>query len=260
MPEILVKQDGAIARVLISYPERHNALTNEMMLALPRVLDALGRDAATRVIVISGATDKAFAAGGDISEFATLRTSRADEDQYIANTNRALLAPAHCAKPVIASIRGFCMGGGLLLAAACDLRIVADDAQFRMPAARLGVGYPAAGIERFIALIGAANTTDLFISARKFGADEALRMGFANRVVAAADLEREVDAYCAAVAENAPLTIAAARATIREALKQPAQRDAAGLKNTIDACWGSHDYNEGRLAFMEKRSPRFVGR
>ena len=152
------------------------------------------------------------------------------------------------------------MGGGLQLAAACDLRIVADDAVFRMPAARLGVGYPAAGIERFIALIGASNTTDLFISARKFGADEALRMGFANRVVAPADLEREVAAYCAAVADNAPLTIAAARATIREALKGPAERDAAALKSSIDACWGSHDYNEGRQAFMEKRTARFLGR
>lgn len=260
MPEILVRQSGPIAWVIISYPERHNALTYDMLLEMPRVFDALGKDDATRVIVVSGATDAAFAAGGDISEFESRRANRADEDKYIANTNRALLAPLQCAKPVVASIRGFCMGGGLQLAAACDLRIVADDAVFRMPAARLGVGYPFEGIECFVNLIGASNTTDLFISARKFGADEALRMGFANRVVAAADLDREVEAYCAAVAENAPLTIAATRASVREALKDPGSRDMAGLKKTIGACWGSHDYNEGRLAFMEKRKARFLGR
>ena len=260
MPEIRVSHEGPIARVIISYPERHNALTYAMLLQLARVFEELGNDPATRVIVVCGATKEAFAAGGDISEFKALRASRADEDRYIADTNRALLAPANCAKPVIASIRGFCMGGGLQLAVACDIRIVADDAVFRMPAARLGVGYPAEGIERFIAVIGASNTIDLFISARKFGAEEALRMGFANRVVAASDLDREVAAYCAQVAENAPLTIAATRATVREALKDPAKRDAAGLKSTIDACWGSHDYNEGRLAFLEKRKAQFLGR
>jgi len=260
MPEILVSHDGPIARVAISHPERRNALTYDMMLALPRVLDDLGNDADTRVIVITGATPEAFAAGGDISEFKTLRESREDEDRYIGATNRALLAPAACAKPVVASIRGFCMGGGLQLAVACDLRFVADDAVFRMPAARLGVGYPAAGIERFVAVIGAANTTDLFISARQFGAAEALRMGFADRVVAAADLEAEVDAYCRAVAENAPLTIAAARAAVREAIADPARRDPAGVTRAVDACWGSHDYHEGRNAFLEKRKPRFLGR
>ena len=260
MPEILVSHEGTVARVIISYPERHNALTHSMMQQMPGIFDELGRDPHTRVIVVTGATREAFAAGGDISEFESKRSNRADEDRYIADTNRALLAPATCAKPVIASIRGFCMGGGLQLAVACDIRIVADDAVFRMPAARLGVGYPPAGIERFIAVIGASNTIDLFIAARKFDAQEALRMGFANRVVPAADLDGEVAEYCAAVADNAPLTIAAARATVREAIKSPSERDAAGLKATIDACWGSHDYNEGRLAFMEKRRPKFLGR
>jgi enoyl-CoA hydratase/carnithine racemase len=259
MPELLVRRSGLLARLVISHPERHNALTYEMLLELPRVLEALSNDASVRVVVLCGAGDKAFAAGGDISQFEALRGNRADEDKYMSDTNRALLAPIQCDKPVIASIRGFCMGGGLQLAAACDLRIAADDAVFRMPAARLGVGYPFEGIQRFVDLIGGSNTADLFMSARKFGAEEALRMGFVNRVVAAADLDREVEAYCAAVAENAPLTIAAARAAIREALKLPG-RDMAALKNKIDACWGSHDYNEGRVAFLEKRKAQFEGR
>lgn len=260
MPEILVRRSGPLARVIISHPERHNALTYEMLLELPRVFEALSNDASVRVVLICGAGDKAFAAGGDISQFEGLRGNRADEDKYMSDTTRALLAPVQCDRPVIASIRGFCMGGGLQLAAACDLRIAADDAVFRMPAARLGVGYPFEGIQRFVDVIGASNTADLFMSARKFGAEEARRMGLVNRVVAAADLDREVEAYCGAVAENAPLTIAAARAAIREALKAPPGRDMAALKSKIDACWGSHDYNEGRLAFLEKRKAQFVGR
>ncbi|MFM9887391.1 MAG: enoyl-CoA hydratase [Burkholderiales bacterium] len=260
MPEILVGPSGPIARVIISHPERHNALTYEMLLALSRVFAALDDDATTRVVVISGAIDKSFAAGADISQFEALRGNRAAEEKYMSDTDRALLAPMRCKRPVIASIRGYCIGGGLQLAAACDLRIAADDAVFQMPAARLGVGYSFDGIERYVDLIGASNTADLFISARKFGAKEALRMGFVNRVVAAADLDREVDAYCGAVADNAPLTVAAAKAAISEVLKDPARRDMAALQSKIDACWGSHDYHEGRLAFMEKRKARFAGR
>ena len=260
MPAILVRRNGALMRVIMSHPERHNALTYEMILELPRVFEALSNDSSVRVVVICGAEDKAFSAGADISQFEALRGIRADEDKYISDTNRALFAPMQCDRPVIASIRGFCMGGGLQLAAACDIRIAADDAVFRMPAALLGVGYSFAGIERFVDLIGASNTADVFMSARKFGAEEAFRMGFVNRVVPASDLDREVETYVGAVAENAPLTIAAAKSTIGEALKDPARRDMVALKSKIDACWGSHDYNEGRLAFLEKRKAQFVGR
>ncbi len=260
MPQIQVSHDGWIARVAIFNPDRRNSLTYDMMLALSKVLDELGRDKGTRVIVVTGGTPEAFTAGGDISEFDTLRASRDDETRYIDITTRALLSPAICAKPVIACVRGFCMGGGMQLAAACDLRFVADDAVFRMPAARLGVGYPAAGIERFVAVLGAANTTDIFISARTFGADEAYRLGFANRVVPADVIEQTVAEYCKKVAENAPLTIAAARAAVREAVSNPVRRDAAAAQRVIDACWGSDDYHEGRRAFLEKRHPGFIGR
>ena len=140
------------------------------------------------------------------------------------------------------------------------MRIAADNAVFRMPAARLGLGYQFAGIRRFVDLIGAANTADIFFSARNFDAADALRMGFVSRVLRPADLEREVAVYCDMIAENAPLTISAAKAAIFQANKDPEARDLAGLQRMVDACFASEDYAEGRAAFAEKRKPIFRGR
>jgi enoyl-CoA hydratase/carnithine racemase len=161
---------------------------------------------------------------------------------------------------VIAKIRGICIGGGLGFAAACDIRICSDDAVFRMPAARLGLGYSTSGVRRFMNVIGAANTADIFFSARKFDAAEALRMGFVSRVCTAATLDSEVSALCAMIAGNAPLTIAAAKYSIQQALKDPAERDVAAAMRLVEACFASDDHKEGRRAFMEKRTPAFVGK
>jgi enoyl-CoA hydratase len=259
MPEILVERAGSVARVVISHRERRNAMTHEMFVAISRVFDELSSDPVTRVIVLTG-DGATFTAGGDISQFNDLRTEKRDDQTFIAAVDLALTAPTRCNKPVIASIRGICMGGGLELAAGCDIRIAADDAVFRMPAARLGAGYRFEGIQRFVALIGASNTADLFFSARKFDAHEAMHLNFVNRIVAGPDLDEVVQSYCELVADNAPLTIGAAKAAIREALNDPAKRDTTALQTRIDACFGSHDQREGRLAFMEKRKPRFLGR
>jgi len=146
------------------------------------------------------------------------------------------------------------------LAAACDFRFAADDAVFRMPAARLGLGYNYPGIKRFVELIGPANTADIFFSARKFNALDAQRMGFLNRMVPAAQLDQELSAFLTMVAENAPLTMAEVKFGIRQAMASDAERDLEGLNRMIDACFASEDYKEGRTAFMEKRTPAFKGR
>jgi len=211
------------------------------------------------VIVLAGDGEKAFVSGADISQFGQNRSSADAQAQYNSAVDAAYWSPVRCAKPVIAAIRGICMGGGLGLASSCDIRIAADDATFRMPAARLGLGYGFDGLRRFVALLGAQVTSDLFFSARKFGADEALAMRFVARVVPAAALHAEVQAYASLIAENAPLTVAAAKRAIVESLKDPAERNMEALGEAIDACYASEDYKEGRNAFMEKRPPRFRG-
>ena len=166
----------------------------------------------------------------------------------------------NCGKPVVARIRGICIGGGLGFAAACDLRICSEDSIFRMPAARLGLGYSPAGVRRFMNVLGAANTTDIFMSARKFDAKEALRMGFVSKVVKVEELEKAVADYCKMVGENAPLTVAAAKFAVQQWQKSEPERNLTQAMKMVEACFASEDHKEGRKAFMEKRTPAFHGK
>jgi len=260
VPEVLVRREGAVATLVFSNPAKRNALDFDMWRAIPRLVEELDRDPEVRVIVYTGEGERAFVAGADISRFEANRAVPGATERFNEAVESAYLAAGACSKPVIAKIRGVCMGGGLGLAAGCDLRIASDDAVFRMPAARLGLSYGYRGLKRFIDLIGAANSADIFFSARRFGAAEALALGFVQRVAPAADLDREVAAYCALLAENAPLTLAAAKRCIAEALKDPADRDMARAEAAHRACFASEDYLEGSRAFMEKRAPEFKGR
>jgi len=227
---------------------------------VPKVFAELDANPAVRVIVCAGDGDKAFISGADISQFEKLRGTVEAQVEYNRAVENAYVAPMNCSKPVVARVRGICIGGGLGFAAACDLRICAEDAVFRMPAARLGLGYSPAGVRRFMNVIGAANTIDIFMSARKFGAAEALRMGFVSQVVPVAALEKTVADYCRMVAENAPLTVAAAKYAVQQWLKDGKDRDLAKAMKMVEACFASEDHKEGRKAFMEKRTPEFKGK
>lgn len=260
MAELITRRENAVGWVIFSNPGKFNAVSHDMWTALPGAIAAFDADPEVRMIVIAGDGDKAFISGADISQFEKACGSAEAQAVYNQAVVDAYEAPVRCSKPVLAKIRGVCMGGGLGLAAACDVRIAADDAAFRMPAARLGLGYNFTGITRFVQLLGAANTADIFFSARKFGAAEAFAMGFLNRVVPVADLDREVAAYCELLAENAPLTMAAAKFAIRQTGLDPAARDMAQFSHLLDACFNSEDYREGRRAFMEKRKPKFTGK
>ncbi len=260
MAELITRKENAVGWVIFSNPAKFNAVSHDMWSALPKAIAAFDADPEVRMIVITGDGDKAFISGADISQFEKARGSAEAQAIYNLAVVDAYEAPVNCSKPVVAKIRGICMGGGLGLAAACDVRIASDDAVFRMPAARLGLGYNFTGITRFVQLLGAANTSDIFFSARKFGAVDALAMGFVNRVVAVADLDREVEAYCALLAENAPLTMAAAKFAIRQAGLDQAGRKLEQLERMLEVCFNSEDYREGRRAFMEKRKPKFTGK
>ena len=256
---IIGRRDGAVGRLVVNQPDKRNAVSLDMWQAAGTVLEDLASDDAVRVVVVAGAGGQAFVSGADISRFEEERASAGAVAQYDEVTTRVFDRLATLGKPTIAQIQGSCVGGGVGLAACCDLRICNASARFGIPAARLGVGYGYGGIKRLVDLIGPAFTKDVFFTARLFSADEALQMGLVNRVVPDDEIETYVADYAATIGDNAPLTIAAVKAIVGEALKDPRARDLALCERLVDACNASRDYVEGRRAFMEKRRPRFVG-
>lgn len=258
--KLLVEVQAGVARVTFNNPAKHNALSVEMRSALPGVVEALQDDPDVRVIVLTGAGDRAFASGADISEFGERRTSADARAAYDSASAAAAQAWEAVDKPIVAMIRGYCIGGGLLTALQADIRIAAEGSEFGVPAARLGLGYPYEGVRALLDLVGPAWTSEILFSARRFSADEALRIGLVNRVVPAERLEAEVTGLAQAICGNAPLTVAASKVAIREARRDADRRDLARVAELAEACFRSEDYLEGQRAFREKRPPRFTGR
>ena len=260
MGELLIEKKGAVGIITFSNPNKMNAMSVQMWTDLPKAIQAFDADPAVRVIVLVGQGDKAFVSGADISQFDQLRSSAQGQEAYEVAVSASMDAPVNCSKPVIAKIRGFCVGGGLGLAAACDIRLCSADATFRMPAARLGLGYGHEGIKRFTDILGLANATDIFVTARRFDAPDALRMGFVSRVCAASELDAVVDTYTTNISENAPLTVAASKYNIRQVCAHPDDQDIEGAVAMVLKCFASEDFREGRAAFLEKRPAQFKGR
>jgi enoyl-CoA hydratase/carnithine racemase len=256
--DLLGATDG-VAWIVLRNPARHNALRLEMWQAIPDVVAAVNADAAVRVCVIRGHGTEAFASGADISEFEQHRKDAASAEAYEQVTNRAFVALLDLQKPLIAMIHGFCMGGGLAVSLCADMRIASQDGRFALPAARLGVGYHRAGVERLVHVVGPANAAEIFFAALQYSAEDALRLGLVNRVLPKDDLEGFTRAYATAMAGNAPLTQRAAKRAIRDTLAGSARRDDT-VERMIAACFESKDYAEGVRAFLEKRRPRFTGR
>jgi enoyl-CoA hydratase len=229
-----------------------------MWQAIPQVLEGFANDGAIRAVVLTGAGDKAFVSGADISQFEKERSSADAVAHYDAVGEKAQSALKMFDKPVIAMIRGYCIGGGLNIANLCDLRIASDDARFGIPAAKMGLGYRAASMKHLVDLVGAAYAREIMLTARQFSAEEALRMGLVQKVVPVAELEKTVREYCDMIAANAPLTMRAAKRIIREV--SVAEYDTEACQALVKECFDSEDYREGRRAFMEKRKPVFKGK
>ena len=255
-----MSREAALAWLVFDHPERRNAVSLEMWQAIPALAATLDADPSVRVIGLRGAGDVAFISGADISEFSSTRTG-ANAAQAYEDTNAiAFAALARIGKPVVAAIHGFCVGGGMAVALTADLRIAADDAQLAIPAARLGLGYHASGIEALVRLVGPSVAKEVMFSARRFTAGEALARGLVNEVVPKAQLDTRVLELAAQIAENAPLTLHSVKLVIRELAKDAATRDHAGMRDSIHDCFESADYREGVQAFLDKRKPRFQGK
>lgn len=257
---MIVEVEDGVGWVTFNNPKRRNAVNWAMWQAIPEIFAEMSRRDDVRCVVMKGAGDKSFVAGADISEFKERRTGEEQVKAYNAATAKAYSSIENFDKPLIAMIQGFCIGGGLAVALSADLRIASDDTVYAIPAARLGLGYGYAGVNRLVHLVGPAYAKEIFFTARKFSGEEALRMGLINRLTAVADLEATAREYAGMIAENAPLTIATANMAVGTALQPESERDWDAVEDMVAKCFASDDYKEGQAAFMEKRKPVFQGR
>ncbi len=250
------RSEGAIGWLTINQPERLNAVRYDMWQALPAAVAALEAEPGVRVIVIRGAGEKAFASGADIAEFERERFDAASNHIFTKAVSAATSSLVESPLPVIAMIHGYCIGGGMVIASACDIRIAASNAQFAVPAGKLGLGYELDNYRRLVGLVGPGLAMEFLATARRFTAAETQAAGFLNRVVEPGALAATIADYAAMIATTAPLSLAAAKLAGRAAIDPHLNADAQAA---IDVCFDSSDYKEGRAAFSEKRAPRFRG-
>ncbi|MCH7485629.1 MAG: enoyl-CoA hydratase/isomerase family protein [Proteobacteria bacterium] len=259
---ILVERDGPVATVILNRPEKLNALTKDMWRRLGQVFADLDRDGDLRCVVLRGAGDEAMGVGADISEFEDVRANSKQAAEYGALVHGSLKAIRRCRHPVIALIKGLCVGGALELALVCDLRVCGESSRFGVPVNRLGLVMAYPEIEQLVALVGPAAALEILYEARLFGADEAKDMGLVNRVVADTLVEASVAETAELIRAGAPLVnrwhkkfVYRVQGGARTPEPLSPEEEAEGF-----ACFDTEDFREGRRAFLAKETPAFKGK
>ena len=258
--KLLVEKRGEVGWIVFDQPARKNAINGAMWRGIPPAMARFDADSEVRCVAFRGAGTEAFAAGADISEFAKTRAKRSAVSEYDGLLDKVLHAIQGSPKPSVAMIYGYCMGGGVEIALACDLRYCGQSAQFAIPAAKLGLAYNIEGHKRLVETVGHARAREIMFLGRRYSADEAFGMGLVHAVVADAELGGSVERIMKTLCENAPLAIANSKTIIEEFVKAKGSPNAARMRAAIARCAKSADYQEGRKAFMEKRKPKFTGR
>src|SRR6202171_2676651 len=258
--KILQSVADGVGVITFNNPEKRNAMSLDMWEGLGLALVELRDDADVRVVILVGAGDKAFVSGADISQFEKNRHNAEAAEEYSKRSaaQRALLADYP--KPVIACIRGFCLGGGMQVAMMSDIRIVAEHSQYGIPASKLGIAYGYDGLKNLVSLVGPSWARLLMYTGMRIDSAEAIRIGLVDRVVSDTELWSAAWEIVATISGNAARAIQAAKITIAQVLKDPDRRDMNAIKDIGTACMDSEDFREGRQAFMENRKPQFRGR
>jgi enoyl-CoA hydratase len=258
--KILMSAADGVGVVTFNNPAKRNAMSIEMWDGLGSALIELRDDPDVRVVIMTGAGDKAFMSGADISQFEKNRHNAQASEEYSRRSDATRAVLADYPKPSIACIRGFCLGGGMQMAMAADIRLASDNSQFGIPAAKLGIAYGYNGLNQLVSLVGPSWARLLLYTGMRIDSAEAERIGLVDRVIADAELWNATSEIARTISGNAPLAIKAAKITIAQVLKDPDQRDMKAIKAIGTACMDSEDFREGRRAFMDKRKPNFTGR
>jgi enoyl-CoA hydratase len=258
--KILQSVTDGVGVITFNNPAKRNAMSLDMWEGLGSALIGLRDNDDVRVVIMVGSGDKAFVSGADISQFEKVRHNAAASEEYSkkSEAQRALLA--NYPKPIIACIRGFCLGGGMQVAMAADIRIASDNSQFGIPAAKLGIAYGYDGLRHLVSLVGPSWARLIMYTGMKIDSAEALRIGLVDRVSPDAELWDATMEIARTISGNAPLAIKAAKITIAQVIKDPDKRDMNAIKQVGTDCMDSQDFREGRRAFMEKRKPKFTGK